>query len=155
MKFNQSNFMASLLAACLWSTPAFAEDASSFIASTDTSFSIQYLKTRAAGKNDKLHRVAVYKVLDIDKAPVMTQQIMPGDMIEVTYLQDKHRAQVKPTSPLPWAELKSDGMLGVHIPNKYLKRLKNTTLETVWTIDNSDNRLIILKPAITKRRVWR
>lgn len=150
VKFNRPN-LASLLLALLLSAPAYAEDAQSFNSSIDTRFSLQYLQSKPGAKKDKLHRIAVYKVLDIDKAPTMSQQIMPGDRVEVIYTADKKKAQVKPSSPLPWADIRlDDGMVAVHIPNKYLKLRTNTKIETIWQIDNSDNRLTILKPKISK-----
>lgn len=152
MKISRCNYIVSLLAPFMLSTPAFAEDAQSFKSSSDTRFSVQYVETKPATKTDKVHCVSVYKVLDIYNAPEMPQQLMPGDLIEVAFPANKKRVQITPSSPLPWAEVRTDdGMVFVHIPNKYLKRRVNTKIETVWQIDNSDNRLMILKTKPVKR----
>lgn len=152
MKFSRCNFMALLPALFLIPTAALAEDAQSFQSTSDTRFSVQYVETKPQTKADKLHCVAVYKVLDIYKTPEMKQQLMPGDLIEVSFPAGKKQVQVTPSGPLPWAEVrKDDGMLSVHIPNKYLKRRVNTEIETIWEIDNSDNRLTILKNKALKR----
>ncbi len=152
MKISRCNFTVSLSALFLMSTPAFAEDAQSFQSSSDTRFSVQYVQTKPATKADKAHCVSVYKVLDIYKAPEMPQQLMPGDLIEVAFPANKKKVQIAPSSPLPWAEVRTDdGMLFVHIPNKYLKRRVNTEIETIWQIDNSDNRLTVLKTKPVKR----
>ncbi len=144
--------MALLSIVILSSAPVAAEDSKSFIAAIDTTFSAQFLKTKSSIKGDKSHSVAVYKVLDIDKLPEMPQQIMPGDLMELTYPCKRKRAQLAPNSPLPWAEVKNDAMLDVHIPNRYLKSRVNTDIETVWQIDNSENRFTILKPKIKEKR---
>lgn len=152
MKLSRCSFMASLSAISLLSTPASAEDAQSFQSSSDTRFSVQYVQTKPFSKTDKQHCVSVYKVLDIYNAPEMSQQLMPGDLVEVAFPANKKKVQLAPTSPLPWAEVRTDdGMLFVHIPNKYLKRRVNTEIETIWQIDNSDNRLTILKTKPVKR----
>lgn len=130
------------------SMPAVAEDAKSFTDTSDTRFSVQYLNCKAGKKADK-QCIAVYKVLDVIQIPEMQQQLMPGDVLELAYGCDGNQ-EPSSTGSLPWAELKSDGMVAVNMPSKYLRRRATTSAETIWRIDNKDNQFGIVKPKSAK-----
>lgn len=117
-----------------------AEDSKAFNDAIDTTMSMQFVEVKKIKKSDP-RQVAVYKVLDVQKVPTTDNlNPMPGDVVELSFAEGG-------SGVLPWAELKSDGMVLMHIPKKYIKQRGKTSAETIWRIDNTDNTFALVKPA--------
>ncbi|MBX9670974.1 MAG: hypothetical protein K2X93_25500 [Candidatus Obscuribacterales bacterium] len=147
VKFDRRFTLATLSAALFVSSSglaAQADDSKSSSDAIDTKFSVQYINSKAGKKADK-QCLAVYKVLDVIQIPEMQTQIMPGDVLELAYSCDDKQAPTGGGSQ-PWAELKSDGMVAVHIPNKCVRIRAHTSAENIWRIDNKDNQMAVVKP---------
>jgi len=140
----RTGFAALLMTLSAWS-PATAEDLKSFTDAMDTRFSVQFIKSRPGKKDLKLTCTATYKILDVQQMPDMQTKMLAGDVLELSYPCDKHHKPAEQSGTLPWAEVKSDGMLEVHIPNKYLKKREVTSAETYWYIDNSSKQFTAVK----------
>ncbi len=148
MKFDRRIIIATLSATLFVSSSglmAQADDSKSFTDSTDTKFSVEYLSSKAGKKTEK-QCLAVYKVLDVIQVPEMQTQIMPGDTLELAYACDDKQAPTGGAGGLPWADLKPDGMVAVHVPNKYLRIRAHTSAENIWRIDNKENQMAVVKP---------
>lgn len=124
-----------------------AETPQWFIDSTDVQFTMQYLKTRPVGKKNKRVNVALYKVLDVERLPSLPAQMLTDDTVQLVYPCNRKRKQIPAREPLPWAELKTDGIIDVHMPGKFLKHVETNDVKTIWEIENRSNRFKVLKPA--------
>ena len=123
-------------------------DSSQFEKSTDTRLSMEFQKTKAAPKS-KSRQIAVYKVLDVQQSAGEITP-MPGDIVELSFPDGEAASQSSAGSFLPWAEVKSDGMILLHMPNKYLKKRATTSAETIWRIENAENTFALIKPDAKK-----
>jgi hypothetical protein len=126
--------------------PACAEDLKWFTDAADCQFTMQYLNSKPQGKKKDLINVATYKVLDVVELPSLPAQMMADDVIELTFNCDKKRKQIRHKEPLPWAELKNDGIVEVHMPSRYLTKLETTSEKNIWQIENKHNRFTVIKP---------
>lgn len=121
-----------------------AEDNKAFNDAIDTTMSMEFVEVKKIKKSDP-RQVAIYRVLDVQKVPTTDSlNPMPGDVIELSYAEGG-------AGVLPWAELKSDGMVLMHIPKKYIKQRGKTSAETIWRIENPDNTFALVRPATTTK----
>ncbi len=113
-------------------------DVAKFNSAIDTRMSMEFQKTKPAPKA-KDRQIVVYKILDVqESASGDGVNPMPGDIVELS-VATTAAAQSEPGDSLPWAEVKSDGMILMHIPKQYIKRRAATSAETIWRIENPDN----------------
>lgn len=143
MKIGMGILLVWLAAFAISGSSAWAQESQQFANAVDTRFSMQYITTK---KVDKFKCTTIYKVLDIDTVPEMKVLIQPGDQVQLTYPCDKKKCQTAVSEALPWADLKADFIVAVHLPNKYLKLQASTPGESVWVIDNQNNRFNMIKP---------
>jgi hypothetical protein len=116
-----------------------AEDPKAFNDGIDTALSMEFVEVKKLKKSDP-RSVAVYKILDIQKIPSSeSQNPTSGDVIELSFTEGG-------SGVLPWAELKKDGMVQMHIPKKYIKKRSSTSAGAIWRIENKDNTFALVKP---------
>ncbi|MBX9694886.1 MAG: hypothetical protein K2Z81_21035 [Cyanobacteria bacterium] len=110
-----------------------------FNSAIDTRLSMEFQKTIPAARS-RDRQLVVYKILDVQETAqgdVLTP--MPGDILELSIASTATALAAPPGDTLPWAEVKSDGMILMHIPREYIRPRAATSTETIWRIENPDN----------------
>lgn len=117
-----------------------------FVDAIDCKWTMQFISSKPEGQKKDFINKATYKVLDVIELPALPAQMMTDDTIELAFPCDKKRNPIRHKDPLPWAELKMDGIVEVHMPSRYLKKLETTSEKNIWQIENRHNRFDVVKP---------
>lgn len=117
-----------------------------FVDAIDCRWTMQFISSKPEGQKKDFINKATYKVLDVIELPALPAQMLTDDTIELAFPCDKKRNPIRQKDPLPWAELKMDGIVEVHMPSRYLRKLETTDEKNIWQIENRHNRFDVVKP---------
>lgn len=117
-----------------------------FVDAIDCKWTMQFISSKPQGEKKDFINKATYKVLDVIELPALPAQMLADDIIELAFPCDKKRNPIRHKDPLPWAELKMDGIVEVHMPSRYLRKLETTSEKNIWQIENRHNRFEVVKP---------
>ena len=117
-----------------------------FVDAIDCKFTMQFISSKPQGDKRDFRKKATYKVLDVIELPALPAQMQTDDLIELAFPCDRRRNPIPQKAPLPWADLKMDGIVEVHMPSHYLRKLETTSEKNIWQIENKHNRFEVVKP---------